>query len=126
MANIETCIDLPVSGSGCIRFQMDFSNLHLNVKFVYEDRNSDEETEGVLEFKYAIYYKYTDEMHSFDRPETAYDAVVRLNDSDWLKEFLGNEPKGLMALGARNHYYVYLSNCGAIDVVADSVTFSVL
>jgi hypothetical protein len=112
-------LDLSTSGVGCLDANVQHSGGDLRVEYGYETEEST--WTGAIRFENVGAFRYANERHAKAFPSEAYDAVVEIPDSDWMKGLLAERPVDLQWPFERRHFAVFLSNCGYLEVIAERV-----
>lgn len=108
------------SDAGCGAIRLLFEATDLLLEYEGHDEGG-EPIVGRLRFVSVIAFRYRDEMHSLGFAEGSYDSVLTFDDSAWLNELSGIEPRGISDVVGRKHFAVLLSQNGYLEVVAERV-----
>lgn len=99
--------------------RLEFSGGTLSLLFDY-DRDG-EIYNGGLVFKKVRSHSHTAESHCPAwKIEASYDKLVKLSDSEIIKELLENTAKDQKNSWSLNHYMIYFDSDGCYEVVAES------
>lgn len=117
---VKRVVELPVGSSGCERARVFSSDLDVIVDVLFLRQSKLCGT--VVVFNDVIAYRFNDELHSGSFPPEAFDCVVEVLESAWLRELAVREPKATyLGVSGKRHFAAFFSNVGYLEVVADSV-----
>lgn len=99
------------------------------VRYTYPSHNEDFNPASLI-FEYALAYKWTGQPAATPDMLNAYDTVVEVQDSQWLREIKSITRSAPEHLGKTSpselnlrHYMVYFDDNGCLEVIAESVEF---
>jgi hypothetical protein len=126
MQKVSKLMDLPISGSGCLRAKFAYRDTDATVEFSYTDMQTGRPSIGTVFFPHVMAFRFRDEPHiSVDFPSEAYESVAEVSDSQWWTDLERTEPKSSYSkLWSRRHFSVLLSSCGFFELIADNCEFS--
>lgn len=104
---------LHTPGHGCDRGSFSTTGVDAILKYSYSDEEGSRENN--IRFTRVVAYRFTNEAHTKDFPSDAYDCIVEVVGSDWLKNL--KEPT--LWPFVRRHIVIYLSNVGCFELIAE-------
>lgn len=76
---------------------------------------------GGLRFRRVRAYRFRTERNcTLWHIEDAYDTLVEVEQSDWVRELLEAEPSDIRGQWKMRHFMIYIDSAGAYEVVAES------
>jgi hypothetical protein len=120
MVASEDCYILPEPSTSSISgVRLEFPGGTLSLLFDY-DRDG-EVYNGGLVFKKVRSHSHTAESHCPAwKIEISYDKLVKLSDSEVIKELLENTSKDQQNSWSLNHYMIYFDSDGCYEIIAES------
>lgn len=115
--SIEHEYELSTDSAGCQEIRITNNGIDVVVEYEYgANLNSFVET---IRFSHVIAQRFVTEDYA-QIDSTAYDSIVRVEDSSWREELKALESEGseVLLAGDSIHYSVTFSNCGQLDVLA--------
>lgn len=119
--------ELPVGGPGCGDLRIGGSLVNISVMYEYYDGVAKAESVGTVNFTYARAMRFCSEPLARGWDRQAYDTLIEIEDSPWIRELAAPEPEGGMPTTIRTakHFAIYFSNNGYLEVVASTYSESV-
>ena len=76
---------------------------------------------GGVKFERIRAYQFRAESHcTVWHIDGAYDTIVEVDGSDWIKELIAAQPADLSELFEIHHYMLYIDSTGCIEIAAQS------
>jgi hypothetical protein len=116
---VTPILELSTSGVGCLDTSILFRGSGLVVEYGYE--TEDGTWTGAVRFEHVAAFRYADEAHTNPFPQEAYDAVVEVHESEWLKAHRGPGTASPQWPFSKRHLAVFFSSSGYLEVIAERV-----
>lgn len=116
---VETKLSLKTGQSGCGEVSVSFDMSSLTAKYEYRSDGSDHI--GGLLFGRVVKFQFESEVVASTIPEGSFDALVRISNSQWLEDVVSRR-QGIRGLDQVEHYAVFFSNNGLLQVLSRDVS----
>jgi hypothetical protein len=113
---IKKLSELSIPASGCGDIALSFDGLTLVCR--YEFRRDRRDFIGAITFVNTRAFRFRDELLSADYASEAYNSLVEMRASPWLRELEQTGAVGV-TLSSVAHYAVLLSSNGYLEVVSE-------
>ncbi|WP_428633995.1 hypothetical protein [Sedimenticola sp.] len=120
MVASEDCYILPEPSTSSVSgVRLEFPGGTLSLFFDY-DRDGAVYNSGLI-FKKVRSHSHTAELHCPAwKIEASYDKLVKISDSEVIKELLENTVKDQQDSWSLNHYMIYFDSDGCYEIIAES------